>query len=221
MLNSILKDKDFNDEIYLAMGYGDDKNTSLQPMIDEMIDRAAIVSKHLYHYEVLHHDITIKNGMITGEGFSFNSGSIINNQLSGSKKIAIFVVTLGDEFDCELKDLFEQGETIKAFIFDTVGSVLVERIADHMELELGDVLLKDDLSYTNRFSPGYCGWHVKEQQILFSLLPDNCCGISLNGSSLMTPIKSISGIIGIGKGLTKKDYACSLCDMTNCYKRRR
>ncbi|MCK7517168.1 MAG: hypothetical protein MZV64_05325 [Ignavibacteriales bacterium] len=36
------------------------------------------------------------------------------------------------------------------------------------------------LKTTNRFSPGYCGWHVSEQHNLFRLVPDNYCGITLN-----------------------------------------
>ena len=44
------------------------------------------------------------------------------------------------------------------------------------------------IPHTNRFSPGYCGWHVNEQKLLFSLLPDNVCGITLNSSALMYPI---------------------------------
>jgi len=54
---------------------------------------------------------------------------------------------------------------------------------------------------TNRYSPGYCGWDVTEQHKLFQLMPENYCGIKLTPSALMDPVKSISGIIGIGKML--------------------
>ena len=76
--------------------------------------------------------------------------------------------------------------------------------------------------YTNRFSPGYCGWHVREQPDLFSLFPTpHPCGIHLTDSCLMVPIKSVSGVIGIGPNVKKLEYSCGLCDYKNCYKRRK
>ena len=82
------------------------------------------------------------------------------------------------------------------------------------ELEL-DLRVKN-LQISDRYSPGYCEWSVAEQQKLFSLLPENFCGISLSDSSLMTPIKSVSGIIGIGKDLKQKGYQCNWCNDQNC-----
>jgi hypothetical protein len=36
----------------------------------------------------------------------------------------------------------------------------------------------------------------------------------------MVPIKSVSGCMGIGKKAVKKDYQCSICEMTHCFRRR-
>ncbi|MCK5694244.1 MAG: methionine synthase, partial [Bacteroidales bacterium] len=72
------------------------------------------------------------------------------------------------------------------------------------------------LHITNRYSPGYCSWNVEEQQKLFSLFPKGTCGISLSESSLMSPVKSISGIIGIGAEVKYREYTCEICPMLNC-----
>jgi hypothetical protein len=45
---------------------------------------------------------------------------------------------------------------------------------------------------------------VAEQHKLFSLLPPGICGITLSDSALMHPIKSVSGITGIGKHCKQK-----------------
>lgn len=75
--------------------------------------------------------------------------------------------------------------------------------------------------HTNRFSPGYCGWHVSEQHKLFSLFPaPEPCGVRLTPSALMMPIKSVSGIIGLGSHVRRMDYTCGLCDYLQCYKRK-
>jgi len=80
---------------------------------------------------------------------------------------------------------------------------------------------KKGLHITNRFSPGYCGWNVKEQHKLFQLLPPKFCGISLSDSALMIPIKSISGIIGMGDHVIVSDYPCDVCHEENCIYRSR
>ena len=98
---------------------------------------------------------------------------------------------------------------------------LAERCADYMEQHLQQSIDKLGWHHTNRFSPGYCGWPVSEQQQLFPMFQGHTCGVSLNASSLMGPIKSISGIIGIGRNVRHLDYTCGLCDFQHCYKRHR
>jgi len=50
-----------------------------------------------------------------------------------------------------------------------------------------------------RFSPGYCGWNVKGQKQLFEYLHPEEVGITLGESFLMTPLKSISGVLVAGQ----------------------
>ena len=72
---------------------------------------------------------------------------------------------------------------------------------------------------TNRYSPGYCGWNVSEQKNIFQLIPEKFCGIELTDSCVMVPMKSVSGIIGIGKEVRYNPYTCNLCKMENCFYR--
>jgi hypothetical protein len=74
----------------------------------------------------------------------------------------------------------------------------------------------DGLKITNRYSPGYCGWPVSDQQILFALMGQNICDIRLSESSLMMPVKSVSGIIGAGMHVKSKGYSCAACDTEYC-----
>jgi cobalamin-dependent methionine synthase I len=113
------------------------------------------------------------------------------------------------------------GEMLKGYLIDKVASELVEQLADKTELHLENELKEIKLNATNRYSPGYCGWSVADQQNLFSLLPNKFCGISVNSDSMMMPIKSVSAVIGVGKSVVKNNYECSICDIDFCYKRGR
>ena len=137
----------------------------------------------------------------------FHIGSIIEKQLQGSEAYALFICTAGTEYEEWQQQLKEQGDMV--------------RCADVMEQHLQQNIDKLGWRHTNRFSPGYCGWHVSEQQLLFPLFAGHTCDVHLTDSSLMVPIKSVSGLIGLGKKVRRLDYTCGLCDFEHCYKRRK
>ena len=151
----------------------------------------------------------------------FEMGSIILRQLRGSEAFALFVCTSGLEFETYQQRLKEQGDMVRVFIADALGSVIAENCADQMEKALQESIDKLGWMHTNRFSPGYCGWHVSQQQLLFPLFQGHTCGVKLTDSSLMIPIKSVSGIIGLGEKVRKLEYTCGLCDFKQCYKRKK
>ena len=151
---------------------------------------------------------------------AFDMGKIILRQLRGSEAYALFICTSGQEYEAYLHRLKDQGDMVRGFIDDALGSVIAEKCADVMEMCLQESIDKLQWRHTNRFSPGYCGWHVSQQQLLFPLFEGNTCGVTLTDSSLMVPIKSVSGIIGLGEKVRKLDYTCGLCDFKQCYKRK-
>lgn len=151
---------------------------------------------------------------------SFEMGKIILRQLRGSEAYALFICTAGTEFENYQQRLMAAGDMVRVFIADALGSVIAEKTADRMEEHLQDSIDKLHWHHTNRFSPGYCGWHVSQQQLLFPMFQGHTAGVELTDSSLMVPIKSVSGIIGIGEKVRKLDYTCGLCDFKQCYKRK-
>ena len=151
----------------------------------------------------------------------FDMGRIILRQLRGAEAYALFICTAGAAYEAYQRGLQQQGDMLRVYIADALGSVIAEHCADRMEDCLQESIGKLGWQHTNRFSPGYCGWHVSQQQLLFPLFHGHTCGVCLTDSSLMLPIKSVSGIIGVGSRVGRQDYACRLCDFQKCYKRRR
>ena len=152
---------------------------------------------------------------------TFDMGNIILRQLRGSEAYALFICTAGVAYEAYQQRLKERGDMVRVFIADALGSVIAEKCADQMEKALQESIDKLGWKHTNRFSPGYCGWHVSQQQLLFPLFQGHTCGVRLTDSSLMVPIKSVSGIVGLGKNVRHLDYTCGLCDFKQCYKRKK
>ncbi len=146
---------------------------------------------------------------------------IIYGQLYKSAAMAIFVCTAGEGIGNYSEKLMRQGDVLEGYIMDIVGSEIVEAAMDKMQDDLEERLHKEGLQITDRYSPGYCGWSVSEQQKLFTLFPDKFCGVTLTPHSLMQPVKSVSGIIGIGNKVSRKGYTCNVCEMANCIYRKK
>jgi hypothetical protein len=150
----------------------------------------------------------------------FQIKKIVFNQIKKSDSVAIFLCTAGDEIGIRSRKIMQERDFLKGYIYDVIGSEIVEAAADLMQTNLEKTIFDSRERITNRFSPGYCGWDVAEQHKLFQLIPDNYCGIHLTPSALMDPVKSISGIIGIGKNVKYNPYTCGICDMNDCVYRR-
>ena len=202
-------------EVYLSMGYKNvipEKNILL--LIEKVYAEIDNICKPQYIYEVyegnVYDDVSIE---INNK--RFKTGKVITRYLNGMEKCCVFAATAGKEYDTYRTQLHEKGEILEEFIADAIGSVIAEACANTIFTELAE---KNNCTYS--YSPGYCNWKLTEQPLLFSLLPNTPCGISLTESCLMIPIKSVSGILGIGKGIVQKAYACNICNDKNCFKRK-
>ncbi len=161
-------------------------------------------------------DSDSKNDRIEVEGQVFQMGEAIAKHYTNCSQLAVFVCTAGPEVSKRSMELSQNGDLIEGFLVDILGSVIVEKAMDRIQKTLQEELLKNGLKATNRYSPGYVDWNVGEQQKLFSLLPNQFCNVSLSESSLMSPSKSVSGIIGIGKNAKYKHHVCNDCSSANC-----
>jgi hypothetical protein len=164
----------------------------------------------------IHAGVRVLEDRVACGAISFETGAAIASGLRGAEWIAVFAATAGPGMDEAYKSAAGDGELMTGYAIDCAGSVLAEAIADTLDRILAAACDARGLGTTTRYSPGYCGWNVSEQAKLFSLLPPHCCGISLTGSHLMVPIKSVSGIIGIGKNTAKLQYGCATCDRKDC-----
>lgn len=160
--------------------------------------------------------IETKQGYIEVENEVLYVGKKLASTLSGASFLALFVCTSGNLFT-ELTGEYSSSENfLEAYVADTLGSMTVELAMDRIHDSLESDMTRNGFNISNRYSPGYCGWSLEDQKIIFSLLGKDQTNILLSDSSLMIPIKSVSGIIGIGGELIRKNYECDNCCFANC-----
>jgi len=164
--------------------------------------------------------LNVKTGTISIENTALNPGSQVCRYIKESTLAALFLCTAGEDFTRMTNALNEQGDIMEAYILDAIGSLTVENAIDKIQEELKISFHREHLKISNRYSPGYCNWPLSDQAALFELIGENPTGITLSDSCLMTPRKSVSGIIGIGKNLKHHEYGCKVCQNTTCIYRK-
>ena len=116
--------------------------------------------------------------------------SIVETVAPRAHRLALFAATVGEPVCARVRTLFAEGDAALGLLLDAVASEAASVLAE----ELGDALLAEGLSVL-AYSPGYCGWPVVGQRELFSRLRPADAGIALSESSLMSPVKSVSGVL--------------------------
>lgn len=208
------------EQISFILGY---RNVPVPDMVAYTIDESLKKYKSLINpraYFTILNIIHPGKQSISVSGQTLNTGPIISSHLRKSPYAAVFTATIGKDLETLAGKLIRENDYLAGYILDAIASESVEKTCDLMELRLSELAEKEGMSITNRYSPGYCNWHVSEQKLLFSLMPENRCGISLTESSLMIPVKSVSGVVGLGPEVKKTEYNCSFCGLENCYKKK-
>src|SRR5450756_1684564 len=208
--------------IETVLGYKEGEDRELvSGLIEEILTESKEISNIKAQYNIFH-GVQFDNDTKSVEinNISFHIKKIVFGQIKKSDSVAIFICTAGEEIGIRSRKAMQERDLLRGYIYDVIGSEIVEAAADLMQNELEKAVIFSGKKITNRYSPGYCGWDVVEQHKLFQLMPDNFCRIRLTESALMDPVKSVSGIIGIGKDVRLNTYTCSICDLKDCIYRK-
>ena len=109
-------------------------------------------------------------------GVELEIQKILFGQLRKSEAMALFVCTAGPAIGARADELLRQGDYLEGYILDLIGSEIVEVAMDQIQDTMERELALTGLHITNRFSPGYCGWNVAEQQNSFLFFQKTSAG---------------------------------------------
>lgn len=164
--------------------------------------------------------VDVAGGTITVADTPFAVGRQVAGYLKEATEAALFLCTAGALFSDEARELNAAGDFLEAYVIDAIGSLTVEKAMDRIHNALAEQQAAAGLKITNRYSPGYCNWPLSDQRMLFQFVGENPTTITLSPSCLMHPIKSVSGIIGIGDEVQRRPYGCAVCANKTCIYRR-
>jgi len=139
----------------------------------------------------------------------------------------LFALTVGIEIVETINDLFNKKDFAPGAMLDSVASMAADKSVEICETLLYNNLSKRKLTKNGSivlgYSPGYCGWDLSGQKKLFEHLNPEEIGITLNDSYLMSPLKSVSGVLVHGDKeihVFESSFTfCSYCKNQTCHDR--
>ncbi|HLP49031.1 MAG TPA: vitamin B12 dependent-methionine synthase activation domain-containing protein [Candidatus Kapabacteria bacterium] len=175
--------------------------------------------------------ISIMSEITVSEFAEIYKGNGLNEVDSALEKIfpqaaylALFAFTIGAEVSLKIEEQLSTGNFALGYMLDAVSSYCTDKASEAAEeIFVNDLATIGQVDASLRvllYSPGYCGWHISGQQKLFEYLQPGAIGIHLNENFLMSPLKSISGVLVAGEKEIhsfKNNYPfCKHCRSCNC-----
>jgi hypothetical protein len=142
-----------------------------------------------------------------------------------ARGLALFVATLGEALPNRIRRLFDEGDLAEGWMLDAVASAGADLLADRLAERFRTTLAAAGMEEVPvlPYSPGYCGWPTRGQRPLFDALRPEEIGVTLNESCLMSPIKSVSGVLVAGPAeahVFRPDFPfCDDCRTHECVRR--
>lgn len=152
-----------------------------------------------------------------GESFTGEIGEF----LGGARRVAVFAGTAGQEIVDLAESATRAKDAMSGLVYDAIGSHLADATVEGLAADLR-ARLGEGEALTQPYSPGYCGISLAQQRTIFRLLDGRRIGVELLPALIMKPVKSVSGLIGIGPegGIRALGNPCERCPMVGCRMRR-
>ena len=156
--------------------------------------------------------------LASGAAFEGAVGTFLKN----ATLIATFVVTIGSAVERLSRIWLRAGKIMQGTIADAIASQCAEATCQTLCRHVRLWAQERACETTPPYSPGYCGMSVRQQIPLFASLPTERINVHRTPSCLMLPVKSISGLIGIGPPdkINPQKHPCEACAHPHCTQRR-
>lgn len=154
------------------------------------------------------------------EGVRIHSKNLSKN-LKGCASVLVLGATLGIQVD-RLMKRYSYTDMAKVLVMQSCAAVMLEEELDHWQEKKEQEFLKENWYLRPRFSPGYGDFSIEHQrEILEMLQAPKKIGLSMTDSSMLTPTKSVTAVIGMSRTQTAcHQKGCEVCNKIDCIYRR-
>ena len=152
--------------------------------------------------------ITQNNGdiLILGDNLLQLESCYVSKGLAQCGRATIMALTIGSALPEFATQASLEGRLYESAVADYLGSHGVELFADAFCAYLQQQAVPKGLYATLRYSPGYGDWALSAQPKVFAYLNGCQNKIQLSDNYLMTPVKSITAIVGWSDTWQKPEY---------------
>ena len=184
----------------------------LRVCVDELIETVRPVARPKAVYKVSYVDDKGEDS-VSIDGVTFTS-RVLRINLDPVGRVFPYVATCGRELD---QIALPPDDLMSSFFMDRIKIAVLRSASQHLHQHLVETYR---LGQVSRMSPGSLeDWPITQQKELFSILGcvQDRIGVELAESSLMVPLKSVSGILFPTE---VRFESCQLCPREVCENRR-
>ena len=191
-------------------------NGDVPENVSSLIDKCSPVMQEALKYKAcyLETSVSISEDTVSFEYFDIKSKNL-TTLLRGCDKAILVAATAGAAADILVKRAAVTSNA-EALILNAIAIAGIEQYMFTLNSFFKEEYSEYELR--PRFSPGYGDVELSYQKELLNVLDTKRkIGVALSDTLLMTPSKSVSAIIGIGKdGCIHIDKDCELCNKKDC-----
>jgi hypothetical protein len=132
-----------------------------------------------------------------------------------AQAVALILCTIGPALDEQVSAYFVGSDPLRGLVLDAIGTAALEELAEEACRLIAEVAKGRGWEASAPLSPGNLDWDLEEQRVFFDLLPAEAIGLRLKESYQMTPLKSLSLAMGLGKGIfpSIEEPPCAYCSL--------
>jgi hypothetical protein len=211
-------------EILAAQGLPE--GDALAPRLHRLLDEAMSTAAALVEPRAVCEELSVESFASVLEPLAIpREDLVVGRVYPRAQALALYVATLGEPLPARIRQLFDDDALAQAWMLDAVASAGADLLADRLAERYRQGLVGRGMDGVRvlPYSPGYCGWPTTGQRPLFDALRPEDIGVTLNDSCLMSPIKTVSGVLVAAPGEAHKfrpDFPfCDDCQTRECGRR--
>ena len=208
-----MKNMKGHNEILRYMGHKGEADSQLENLIRLSLEKLEAVCEPLH--VSMQFPCTVSGNCVTIDTMKIESKKLAAH-LCNCTQTYILAATLGAAVD-RLISQRTKIDSAEALCLQACAAEKIESYCDSIENELLSEINKHGLHLRPRFSPGYGDFNIAHQSdILRILQAHKRIGVTETKTNMLTPLKSVTAVLGVGTEAVSKTAKCAGCGKKDC-----